>query len=100
MIFLVDHNAYERYRKKCCIHRPCGSLGFQEAKVYMIAVQPPSAIDVSAFYVMHGIIETKKHKQVLIIPTHKTILSTLNNALHVILIQRCLLPVYVAVRYK
>jgi hypothetical protein len=63
-------------------------------------MQPPGAIDVSAFYVMHDIIEAKKHKQVLIIPTHKTILSTLNNALHVILIQHCLLPVYVAIGYK
>ena len=49
---------------------------------------------------MDRIIKATKHKQVLIIPTHKSLLIKLNNALHVTLLQRCLPIVYAAVGYK
>ena len=72
-------------------------------EVDTIAKQHPGGKDFSAFYVMHymdGIIKATKHKQVLIIPAHKSLLIKLNNVLHVTLLQRCLLIVCAAVGYK
>jgi hypothetical protein len=49
---------------------------------------------------MDGIIKATKHKHVLIIPTHNSLLIKLNNVLHVTLLQRYLLVVCAAVGYK
>ena len=93
MIFLLDDDrAYDKYKKKSKFNVLSWNDVFKVTKVDMIAKQHPSCRDFSAFYVMHymdEIIKATKHKQVLIIPTHKSLLIKLNNALHVTLLQHC-----------
>ena len=98
ILLLDDDRAYDKYKKKSKFND-----GFKVMEVDTIAKQHPGGKDFSAFYVMHymdGIIKATKHKQVLIIPTHKSLLIKLNNALHVTLLQCCLLVVCAAVGYK
>ena len=103
MIFLLnDDTAYNKY-KKSKFNVLSWNDGFRVTEVNTIARQRPGDRDFSALYVMHymnGIIKAMKHKQVLIIPTHKSLLIKLNNVLHVTLLQRCLLVVCAAIRYK
>ena len=95
MIFLLyDDRAYDKYKKKSKFNVLSWNDGFKVTEVDMTAKQRPGGRDFSAFYVMHymnEIITATKHKQVLIIPTQKSLLIKLNNALHVTLLQRCLL---------
>jgi len=104
MIFLLDDDrAYDKYKKKTKFNVLSWNDGFKVTEVDTIVKQCPGGRDFSAFYVMHymdGIIKAMKHKQVLIIPTHKSLLMKLNNALHVTLLQHCLLVVCAAVGYK
>ena len=104
MIFLLDDDrAYDKYKKKSKFNVLSWNDGFKVTEVDTIAKQRPGGRDFSVFYVMHymdGIIKATKHKHVLIIPTHKSLLIKLNNALHVALLQRCLLVVCAAVGYK
>ena len=93
MIFLLDDDrAYDKYKKKTKFNVLSWNDGFKVTEVDTIVKQCPGGRDFSAFYVMHymdGIIKAMKHKQVLIIPTHKSLLIKLNNALHVTLLQHC-----------
>jgi len=104
MIFLLDDDrAYDKYKKKSKFNVLSWNDGFKVTEVDTIAKQRPGGRDFSAFYVMHymdGIIKATKHKQVFIIPTHKSLLIKLNNVLHVILLQCCHLVVCAAVGYK
>jgi len=90
MIFLLDDDrAYDKYKKKSRFYGLSWNDGFIVMEVDTIIKLCPGGRDVSAFYVMHymsRIIKAMKHKQVLIIPTHKCVLIKLNNALHVTLL--------------
>ena len=104
MIFLLDDDrAYDKYKKKTKFNVLSWNDGFKVTEVDTIVKLCPGGRDVSAFYVIHYMsrnIKATKNKHVLIIPTYKSVLIKLNNALHVTLLQRCLLVVYAAVGYK
>ena len=104
MIFLLDDDrAYDKYKKKSRFFSLSQNDGFRVTEVDTIAKQHPCGRDISAFYVMHymsRIINSTKHKQVLIIPTLKSLLIKFNNALHVTILQWYLLVVCDAIRYK
>ena len=90
MIFLLDDGrAYDKYKKKSRFFGLSRNDGFRVTEAETIAKQRPGGRDISAFYVMHymdRIIKPTKQKQVLIIPTHKSLMIKLNNALHVTLL--------------
>ena len=104
MIFLLnDDRAYDKYKKKSKFNVLSWNDGFRVMEVDTIAKKCPGGRDFRAFYVMHymnRIIKATKHKQVLIIPTNKSLLIKLNNVLHVTILQCCLLVVCAAIRYK
>ena len=95
MIFqLDDDGAYDKYKKKSKFNVLSWNDGFKVIEVDMTAKQRPGGRDFSAFYVMQymdRIIKATKYKHVLIIPTHKSLLIKLNNALHVTLLQHAFL---------
>ena len=88
MTFLLDDDrSYDMYKKKSRFFGLSRNDGFRVTEAETIAKQRPGGRYVSVFYVMHymsGIIKAMIHKQLLIIPTHKSLLIKLNNALHVI----------------
>ena len=85
---------FNKYKNKSKFDVLSWNDGLRVTEVDTIAKKCPGGKDFSAFYVMHymnRIIKATKHKQVLIIPTNKSLLIKLNNALHVTLLQHAFL---------